>query len=162
MTRENAADGTRDDGFTLVELVVVIVVVGVLGMMAMPKFFDSQVFSERGYFEELVAALKLSQSAAVATGCPVRLILTATDYSAEQQQPSGGRCNPGDTSWGQAVRLADGSAVQGVAPQGVSAAPAVTIIFDALGATGLGADQAISVGPHTLTVNAASGYVDTQ
>jgi MSHA pilin protein MshC len=160
MKRQYVTTGRRQNGFTLVELIVVIVIVGVIGVMAIPRFFDSRVFSERGYYEELAAALRFSQSAAVATGCPVRFVLTGANYSAEQQQPLGGRCNPGDTSWGQAVRLADGSAVQGVALQGVSAAPAVNIVFNALGATGLGADQAISVGPHALTVKAASGYVE--
>jgi len=160
MNRQHVTTGRTQSGFTLVELIVVIVIVGIIGVMAMPRFFDSRVFSERGYYEELAAALRFSQSAAVATGCPVRFVLTAADYAAEQQQPLGGRCNPGDTSWGQPVRLADGSAVQGVAPQGVSAAPAVTIVFNALGATGLGANQAVSVGTHTLTVNAASGYIE--
>jgi len=160
MNRENVTTGRRQDGFTLVELIVVIVIVGIIGVMAMPRFFDSRVFAERGYYEELAAALRFAQSAAVATGCPVRFSLTAANFSAEQQQPLGGRCNPGDTVWGQPVRLADGSAVQGLAPQGVSAVPAVNIVFNALGATALGADQTISVGPHTLTVNAASGYVD--
>jgi MSHA pilin protein MshC len=160
MDHESVTKNRRQGGFTLVELVVVIVIVGIVGVIAMPRFFDSRVFAERGYYEELAAALRFSQSAAVATGCPVRFVLTAASYAAEQQQPLGGRCDPGDTTWGQAVRLADGSAVQGVAPQGVSAAPAVDIVFSALGATGLGSDQAIAVGPHTLIVNAASGYVE--
>lgn len=148
-------------GFTLVELVVVIVIVAVLGTIALPRFFNATAFSERGYFEELAAALGSARSVAVATRCPVRFDLLADAYSATQQQPASGRCNPADTSFGQPVRLADGSELSGSAPPGVGATPAVTIIFDALGATGLAANQSVSVGPYTLIVQAATGYVDT-
>jgi hypothetical protein len=41
----------------------------------------------------------------------------------------------------------------------VSASPAVTIVYDALGRTNLAADQLVSVGPLALTVKADSGYV---
>ena len=160
MDRQTSHSADSAAGFTLVELVTVIVIVAVLGMIAMPRFFDDRVFAQRGYYEELTAALRYAQSAAVNTGCQVRFVLTASDYLAEQQQPLGGRCDPNDTSWGQALSLADGTSVAGSAPNGVSAAPAVTIVIDALGATGLGADQTISVGPYSLVVRAASGYVD--
>jgi len=153
-------NGSRQDGFTLVELAVVIVIVAVLGAIALPRFFDERAFAERGYFEELAAALRYSRAAAVGTGCPVRFVLTGTDYSAGQQLPAGGRCDPADSSFGQPLVLADGSAVAGAAPDGVTAAPAATIVFDALGATGLAGNQTISVGPHALSVQAASGYVE--
>lgn len=148
-------------GFTLVELVVVIVIVAVLGTIALPRFFNATAFSERGYFEELASALGSARSVAVATRCPVRFELAADGYSATQQQPASGRCNPADTSFGQPVRLADGSELSGSVPPGVSAAPAVTIVFNALGATGLAANQSVSVGAYTLVVQAATGYVDT-
>jgi hypothetical protein len=57
------------------------------------------------------------------------------------------------------VQLADGQLLSGTSPIGVSASPAVTMTFDALGATNLGSDQSIAVGPFALTVRAASGYV---
>jgi hypothetical protein len=57
------------------------------------------------------------------------------------------------------VALADGQLLAGTAPTGVTTSPAVTLTFDALGRTNLGADQAIAVGPFTLTVRADSGFV---
>lgn len=148
-------------GFTLVELVVVIMVIGILSAVAMPKFFDNRSFAERGYYETLVGAIRFAQKTAVASGCPVRVTVAAGSYAAAQQAASAGRCDPADISWAVPVRLADGEPLAGNAPTGVTAAPPLTWTFDTLGRTSLGADTAIAVGPFSMTVQAASGYVDT-
>lgn len=154
-------DSPSSEGFTLVELIVVILIVGVLAAVAMPRFVDNTTFAERGYYEELVAALKFAQKTAVASGCPVRVVVDAAGYEARQQQALGGRCDPADSTWSTPLRLADGALLAGAVPQGVVVAPNVVVIFDALGSTSLGADQPIAVGPHSMTVQAASGFVDT-
>jgi hypothetical protein len=47
----------------------------------------------------------------------------------------------------------------GNAPLGVTVAPAVTLTFDALGRTDLGADRTLTVGSFVLTIRADSGFV---
>lgn len=155
-----AAAAKRVSGFTLVELVVVIVILGIIAAFAAPRFFDNQTFTSRGYYEELAAALKYSQKLAVASGCPVRVAVTAGGYDARQQATLAGSCNPADSSYPTAVRLADGQALTGTAPSGVTASPAVTLTFDALGRANLGGDQAIAVGSFVMTVRAGSGFVE--
>jgi MSHA pilin protein MshC len=130
-----------------------------LAAVAAPRFFNDRTFLQRGYYEELAAALKYAQKLAVASGCPVRMQIDAGGYQARQQAALAGRCDATDTGWGTDVRLADGQVLFGNSPLGVSAAPAVTMTFDALGRTNLGSDQSISVGPFALTVRADSGFV---
>ena len=49
----------------------------------------------------------------------------------------------------------------GSAPSGVVTAPAITLVYDALGRSNLAADQTLTVGPHSIVVQAESGLVIT-
>lgn len=147
----------RQSGVTIIELILVIIILGVLGALAGPRFFDNQAFGERAYAEELASALRYAQKVAVGSGCPVRVQISANSYSLAQQAAQAGHCNPADASFPVTVSLSSGQPAAGTAPAGVTSAPAGSIIFDAAGRTSLIADATVSVGMHSLTVQAESG-----
>lgn len=148
-------------GYTVVELVLVIVILAILGALAGPRFFDSAAFDERAYADELASALRYAQKVAVASGCRVRVAITAASYSLAQQSAEGGHCNPADTSFPFPVQLSTGEIMNRSAPAGVVTVPAAAITFDALGRTDLATNQTLTVGAHTLLIQADSGLVTT-
>jgi MSHA pilin protein MshC len=148
-------------GFTTIELVLVIVILGVISVVAIPRFFDRQTFDEMGYAQELAAAFRYAQKAAVASGCAVRVEVDAAGYRLRQQSAASGHCDWGDSAFPQPVKLSDGTVMDGSTPPGLAVAPAVMLVYDATGGTGLGSATVITVGGRGLTIEAVSGYVVT-
>lgn len=148
-------------GFTTIELVLVIVILAILGAIAAPRFFDNRAFSERGWFDEIGAAIRYAQKVAVASGCRVRVDLGVTSYALYQQLPAGGHCDPADNSYPLTVQLADGTAMAGTAPSGITLATPLSFSYTPLGGTTLGADVTLTIGSWSLVVNAQSGLVLT-
>lgn len=152
----------RAAGFTLVELVTVLTILGVLAAFIGPRFFSQQAFSDRGYVDELAAALRFTQKAAVISGCPARLTLAAASYTGSQQAASGNACNPTDTTWSTPLVGPDGDAILGTAPSGTTASPAGVFQFDDQGRLQSSPGTTITVGSRTLTIDANSGFVQVQ
>ncbi len=148
-----------DRGFTLVELVLVIVIAGILAAVAAPRFFQSTVYTQRAYADELAAALRVAQKVAVASDCPVQLNLSASGYAVAQQAASGNTCNAQDTTWSTPVIGASGAAVQDSAPSGVVASPTGSFVFSGSGALTASPATTLSIGTHTITIDRATGLV---
>jgi MSHA pilin protein MshC len=144
-----------------VELGLVIVILAVLAAMAAPRFFGNQVFAERGYYDELAAAVRYAQKVAVATGCRVRVDLDGSGYALSQQAPLAGHCDPADAVYPVPVVLGNGQVMNGVVPAGVAVVPALSFVYDALGRTDLAADQPVTVGTRAMVIQAESGLVVT-
>jgi MSHA pilin protein MshC len=154
-------DGPRytssSTGYTLVELVLVLAIMGIVAAFAAPRFFSQQTFDDRGYADAIAGALRATQKAAVATGCPARLQIDAAGYRAALPGASGNGCNATDTSWSVPVPLTDGSTVTGTARATVSPATA-SIVYLPSGALQAAAPS-LTVGVWRIDVDAATGYV---
>jgi prepilin-type N-terminal cleavage/methylation domain-containing protein len=149
-------------GYTLVELVVVLTVAGVMAAYIAPRFWNQQTFSDRGYVDELAAALRATQKAAVISGCPAQLTLTSNRYAATQQAASGNACDPNDATWPTPVLSADGSAVADTAPANTTASPTGVFQFDTQGRLSSSPASTIAVGTHTMTIVVGTGLVQVQ
>lgn len=136
-------------GFTLVEMITVMVLVGILAVVAVPRFFDRDVFDSRAFSDEVRATLRQAQKLAIAqhrnvcvivtTAAPANLTINVTNVA---------NC---DTPLNQIT-------VRGGATLSQPAAN-TTITFNALGSPGA-ADITLQVGTEpAITVTKETGYV---
>lgn len=147
----------RSKGFTLVELILVIVLVGVLSAFALPRFFDQDIFLERGFHDEVVGSLRYAQKLAVAAHCQVRVTLSNTGFSLEQPRfPS--ECGGAISEWEPVTDPADGGDFQRTAPGNVTP-PNQTVVFTAAGSTET-TTTTIALGTRSIKVWQATGYVE--
>ncbi len=153
--------GSTERGFTLVELITVIVILSVLAAIAGPKFFDTQPFSQRGYADELAAALLYARQTAVGSGCDVRLTIDAAGYRGRQHPAQGTHCAKAG-AWSTVVNRNDGTQLSGTPPTGVAIASTTQFVFNSQGGLTNGAQPAVTVGPHSISVDAASGWIQVQ
>jgi MSHA pilin protein MshC len=154
----------NERGFTLIELIAVIIILGILTAVIGPRFFSNTTFSARGYADELASAIRYTQATAINSGCASSLNITATAYVAQQRALSASALPPCATSgaWSVPVLRADGSAVSGTRPTGVTVAHATRITFDPQGRVTGAAPPVLLVSGFSITIDPQSGLVSVQ
>jgi MSHA pilin protein MshC len=137
------------------------VILAMLAALSGPRFFSTQPFDQRGYADELAAALRYAEGVAVATGCNVSFTVSAAGYSADQRGPAGNTC-AGAGAYNTPVVRTDGTPLSGTPPKDANVVTGGTIIFGASGQVTNPPPPALAVGPFTLTVDPVSGFITVQ
>jgi MSHA pilin protein MshC len=153
--------GRRARGFSLIELICCLVIIGILAAAAGPRMFDNSAFQAHGYAQEVADAVHETQAVAVASNCAAEITINAATYSAKQRAVIGNTCVAAG-GWVTAIERGDGTALSGTAPNGISAAPAMQIVFNATGQVTNGTPAALQISTFTLTIDPISGLVSVQ
>ena len=153
-------------GFTLIELIIVLVLTGVLAVFAAPRILNNSDFYARGFHDENMALLRYAQKTAISQRRTVCVTFAVTPESSASlriaSQAAVGTCDTdlvgprGDTPGTVSSK------------SGVSySAPPTAVSFDGLGQP-LSSAGAVLTAPSTITVTgsgkiitiaAATGYV---
>jgi MSHA pilin protein MshC len=164
----------RQQGFTLVELVMVLVILGVLAVFAVPRMLGSSDTAARGLHDSTLSYLRFAHKTAIAQRRTVCVAYTNTTIDLRIANTAGSYNCAGAN--GVVLNGADGKALVSVSGASYSAATVNGIgclaspapfSFDGLGqpvngsGVPLGAAQCMQVGnaSNSITVEAATGYV---
>lgn len=150
-------------GYTMVELVVIISLIGILAAYAAPRFFSSSSFQGRRFFDQVENAVRYARQVAIASGCPVQMTLASNSFTLKQPTANGNTCNTSSpvTYSVSVINPGNNQAFTDTAPSNVTISPTATLVFGTTGAvTGIGTSQQFTVGGHTFTLIAATGYVN--
>ncbi|MEW6352728.1 MAG: type II secretion system protein [Pseudomonadota bacterium] len=158
---ESKGGRTLYAGFTTVELVVTLIILGLLATIAGPRFFDKLTFDERGFYDEVLSAVRYAQKYAISSGCEVQFDITSNTYTLNQRFTD---CTTGAFTR-PVYNPGTHTAFTGTAPSGVTLgmSPVTTIVFNAQGFVPAQSNTtiAITVGGRTITVIGGTGFVKT-
>jgi MSHA pilin protein MshC len=69
------------NGFTLVEMISMLIIISILALVALPRFFNSQTFDARVFFDQAQSMLRQAQKIAIAQNRNVHVRLDSTSLA---------------------------------------------------------------------------------
>jgi len=144
----------RQDGFTLMELVVVIVVISILAVYIAPRL-NLNIFRESGYSRQAAAAIRYGQKLSIASGCSVKVDIAANGCGLNWNNPTSVASCPADNTAIPNPGTGASDFCKDSTPGSTGGLPA-NFSFDKIGRPS--AMQSINLGNTTLKVEAETGY----
>lgn len=145
-------------GFTLVETVMVIVIAGLLAVYALPRFFNQGNFDNRGFYTELLSAVRYTQQLAVAINCNTQIAITPGGYEVTIDD------DPISCDGMSITTLAPDPVTRELGFTRTASVPidnTETLVFTPLGHLLTGtADTTITTGGYSFKVISTTGYIE--
>jgi MSHA pilin protein MshC len=144
----------RNNGFTIIELVVVLIVLGILAVVAIAKLTGTDSFRVQGFFDSAQATVRFAQKTAISQRTLVFVVLNTAAGTISVCYTNATCANP----------VIDPTTAQGmvaVAPTGVTLAGPATFSFNGLGQPSAAATITVTgAGMSTsFFVESETGYV---
>ncbi len=157
---KNPKRPSRQQGFTLVEAVVLISIIGIIAAVAAPRFISMSDMNGAQAHRQTLSDLRFAQRMATHTGCPVQVDFDAGSYTLRQRAA----CRTGAFTQEMSDPVSNAMPFAITLPSGVTITSSVDpLIFDALGrattASGAVADVTLSVGGRALAATGETGLV---
>ena len=144
----------RQTAFTLLELIVIIALVSILAVYTVPRL-NLDAFREAGFSQQAAAAIRYAQKQSIASGCSIKVSLTASSCALNWNNPAAAAGCPADNT----TIPNPGNGANNFCPNskpGSAAGLPVNFNFDKIGRPSAG--QNIDLGNKILKVEAETGY----
>lgn len=150
----------KNNGFTLIELIIVIAILGILAFNVVPRFADINLFRNRAFGDEVLSSLRHAHKLAIAMGCDIQVSSAGSNVAINLRQS----CTSGSFTLNVRDPATGASNYNKSAPPGIVVSSAsLPLFFDGQGRAhpnggGVG-NATVSVGSRVIQVIGETGFV---